>query len=152
VKDVEEIFLDQGEGWVFDLTKDLAARNSVGALCHLARLLSQGHHPLALLAPIANEVRRLLVARQLLDGEIGQKWRSGMSYPEFQRSVLQDGAPLPAANPYAAYMSFKNAENFPADELARYLELLCQADIRLKSSGNPPRIVMERLVLEMCRK
>jgi DNA polymerase-3 subunit delta len=151
VKDVEEVFLDQGEGWVFDLTKALAARDSVGALRHLARLLSQGHHPLALLGAIANEVRRLLIARQLLDGEMRQKWSRGMSYPEFQRSVLSDGTPLPAANPYAAYMSFKGAENFTTQELVRYLELLYQADIRLKSSGNPPRMVMERLILEMCQ-
>ena len=151
-KDVEEIVLDQGEGWVFDLTKALAARDSVAALSQLARLLSQGSHPLALLAPIASEVRRLLVARQLMEGEMGRRWSRGMSYDQFQRSMLQDGTLELSGNPYAAYMSFKSAENFTAKELARYLELVYQADIRLKSSGNPARVVMERLVLEMCQQ
>lgn len=152
VKDVEEVFLDQGGGWVFDLTKALAARDSVGALTHLGRLLSQGNHPLALLGPIANEVRRLMAARQLMEGELRERWRAGMSYPQFQQSMLHDGAPPLPGNPYSVYMSFKGAENFTLKELVRYLELLYQADIRLKSTGNPPRIAMERLILEMCQK
>jgi len=151
VKDVEEVFLDQGEGWVFDLTKALAARDSVAALSHLLRLLSQGHHPLALLAPIASEVRRLMAARQLIEGELRERWKAGMSYPQFQKSMLHDGAaPLPG-NPYFVYMSFKSADNFTLKELVRYLGLLYQTDVRLKSTGHPPRMVMERLILEMCR-
>ena len=152
VKDVEEVFLDQGEGWVFDLTKALAERDSVAALSHLLRLLSQGHHPLALLAPIASEVRRLMAARQLIEGELREKWKAGMSYPQFQKSMLHDGAaPLPG-NPYFVYMSFKSADNFTLKELVRYLGLLYQTDVRLKSTGHPPRMVMERLILEMCLK
>jgi len=152
VKDVEEVFSDQGEGWVFDLTKALAARDSVAALSHLLRLLSQGHHPLALLAPIASEVRRLMAARQLIEGELRERWKAGMSYPQFQKSMLHDGAaPLPG-NPYFVYMSFKSADNFTLKELVRYLGLLYQTDVRLKSTGHPPRMVMERLILEMCLK
>lgn len=151
-KDVEEILLDQGEGWVFDLTKALAARDSLAALGQLARLLSQGNHPLALLGPVANEFRRLLVARQLMDGEVGRRWHSKMSPDQFRESIFPDvGPPLPSS-PYGAYMSFKSAENFSTKELARDLELLYRTDIRLKSSGHSPRIVMERLIFELCRK
>ncbi len=150
--DVEEAFLDQGEGWVFDLTRALAARDPVGALSHLARLLSQGRHPLALLGPITGEVRRLMAARQLMEGELRGRWRAGMSYPQFQQSLVRDGAaPLPGS-PYFVYMSFKSAENFTLKGLARYLDLLYQTDLRLKSSGHSPRIAMERLILEMCLK
>jgi DNA polymerase-3 subunit delta len=149
-KDVEEIFLDQGEGWVFDLTKAIAARDRLAALGQLARLLSQGNHPLALLGPIAGEIRRLLLARQMLDGDMGREWRSEMSYPQFQQRVLRD-TPV-HGNPYALYMSFRGAENFTARELARDLELLYETDFKLKSSGNAPRIVMERLVFELCQK
>lgn len=150
-KHVEAIFLDQGEGWIFDLTDALAARDSVAALNQLSRLMAQGDHPLKLLGPIAGKVRQLLQAREVIDGE-RRRWSKGMSYEQFQRSVLQDGAVSLPGHPYAAYLSFKSAENFAAEELARYLKLIYQADIRLKSSGNPPRIVMERLILEMCAK
>jgi DNA polymerase-3 subunit delta len=151
-KDVEEILLDQGEGWVFDLTKALAARDTLGALGQLARLLSQGNHPLALLAPIANEMRRLLVARQLMDGQVGRVWNSRMSPDQFRESIFSRvGPPLPA-HPFAAFMSFKSAENFSAKELARNLELVYETDLRLKSSSHSPRIVMEGLIIELCQK
>ncbi len=150
-KDVNAIFLDQGEGWIFDLTDALAARDAVATLNQLSRLMAQGDHPLKLLGPIAGKVRQLLQAREVIDGE-RRRWSKGMSYEQFQRSVLQDGAVSLPGHPYAAYLSFKSAENFAAEELARYLKLIYQADIRLKSSGNAPRIVMERLILEMCQR
>lgn len=151
VKDVEEVFLDQGEAWVFDLTASIAARDSMRALGHLARLLSQGEHPLRLLGTMASEVRRLLGARQLMEGEMRQRWSREMTYPQFQMNVLQQGPPLLTRTPYGDYMSFKTAENFTTHELLRYLEWIHQTDIRLKSTGNPHRMVMERLILEMCR-
>lgn len=149
-RDVEELFLDRGEEWVFDLTQAIAERDPLKALGHLARLMSQGDHPLRLLGPIASEVRRLLAARQLMEGEMRERWSRNMSYAQFQKSVLQEGTPLLAGNPYANYMSFKGAENFTTQGLLNHLESIYQADIRLKSSANPPRMVMERLILEMC--
>jgi len=151
VKDVEEVFLDQGEGWVFDLAKAIGERDSLCALGHLARLLSHGDHPLKLLGTIASEVRRLLAARQLIEGELRQKWSGAMTYRQFQMIVLRQGPPLVARSPYGDYMSFKTAENFTTEELLGCLEWIHQADIRLKSTASPPRMVMERLVLEMCR-
>ncbi len=74
-----------------------------------------------------------------------------MSYPQFQRSVLQQRAPLLGRNPYGDYMSFRKAENFTTQELPRTLEWIYKTDIQLKSTGSPPRMVMERLILEMCR-
>ena len=151
VKDVEEVFLDQGEAWVFDLTKAIAERDSIGALGRLVRLMSQENHPLQLLGVIAGEVRRLLAARQLIDGELRQKWARGMTYPQFQKSVLQGGPPLVTRTPYGDYMAFQKADNFTTAKLLRCLEEIYQADVRLKSTGHPPRMVMERLILEMCR-
>ncbi|MEK7228995.1 MAG: DNA polymerase III subunit delta [Candidatus Binatota bacterium] len=151
VKDVEEVFLDQGEAWVFDLTKAIAERDSIEALDRLVRLMSQENHPLQLLGVIAGEVRRLLAARQLIDSELRQKWARGMTYPQFQKSVLQGGPPLVTRTPYGDYMAFQKADNFTTAKLLRYLEEVYQADIRLKSTGHPPRMVMERLILEMCR-
>jgi len=150
-QDVEEIVLDQGEGWVFDLLRSMAERKPVEALRHLARLLSQGDHPLKLLGTIVGEVRRLLAVRQLIENELSGTWTKEMSYPQFQREVLQNGPPA-AQNPYRYYMTFKNAENFTTGELLRALEWIHRTDQRLKSSGQPPRIAMERLILEMCLK
>jgi DNA polymerase-3 subunit delta len=149
-EDVEIIFADQGQGWIFDLTRSIADRDALAALSELTRLLGQGEHPLKLLATIAAEVRRLLAARQLIDRELRGQWKSGMSYLQFQQSVLKPAASLLTRNPYADYMSLQRADHFLLDELCSYMERIYETDLRLKSSGSNPRLVMERLILGMC--
>ncbi len=150
-RDVDEIFLDQAGAWIFDLTAAIAQRNSLGALTHLRRLLFQDEPPLRLLGTIAGDVRRLLAARNLIDGELRQRWRSGMTFQEFQRNVLGKRGPFLMQNPYGDYMSFQRADPFATQELVRYLHLIYRTDIKLKSTGKPPRMVLENLILEMCQ-
>ena len=149
-QDVEAIFADRGDGWVFDLTRCLAERNAAAALTHLARLLAQGEHPLKLLGTIAAEVRRLLAARQLMDGEVRGQWKRGLTYQQFQQNVLKQGAPILTRNPYADYMCFQRADQFSLGELRACLASSYEADLRLKSTGNNPRLIMEKLLLNMC--
>lgn len=150
-QDIEEIFLDQRDGWIFDLTGAIAERDGARALSHLERLLSQGEHPLKLLGTIASEVRRLLAARQLIEGEMRHKWRKQMAYHQFQASVLEQATPLLTRSPYGDYMTFTKADNFTSAELLHFLNWIYQTDIRLKSTRHSPRMLMERLILEMCR-
>ena len=149
-QDVELIFVDRGEGWVFDLTRSIGEGNAPAALAHLARLLTQGEHPLKLLATIAAEVRKLLAARDLLDGELRGRWKRGMSYQQFQQNVLVAGAPVLTRNPYGDYMCFQRADQFSRGELRAHLAGIHETDFRLKSAANNPRIVMEKLILSMC--
>jgi DNA polymerase III subunit delta len=149
-QDVEIIFGDRGQGWIFDLTRAIAGRDTVAALSELTRLMAQGEHPLKLLGTIASEVRRLLAARQLMERELRGHWRRGMTYPQFQQSVLKQGTPPLTRNPYADYMCFQRAETFSLGELRCCMENIYKADVRLKSSGSAPRLVMERMILSMC--
>jgi DNA polymerase III subunit delta len=149
-QDVDASFADRGDGWVFDLTRCIAERNAVAALAHLARLLAQGEHPLKLLGTIAAEVRRLLAARQLMDGEVRGQWKRGLTYQQFQQNVLKQGAPILTRNPYADYMCFQRADQFSLGELRACLTSSYEADLRLKSTGNNPRLIMEKLILNMC--
>jgi DNA polymerase-3 subunit delta len=149
-QDVDAIFADQGESWVFDLTRCIAERNAVDALQHLARLLAQGEHPLKLLGTIAAEVRKLLAARQLIDRELRGRWKRGLTYQQFQQNVLREGAPILTRNPYADYMCFQRADQFSLSELLACLASSYDADLLLKSAGNHPRLVMEKLILHMC--
>ena len=149
-QDVEIIFADRGQGWIFDLTRSIADRNAIAALSELARLMAQGEHPLKLLGTIASEVRRLLAARQLMERELRGHWKRGMTYLQFQQSVLKNGTPLLTRNPYADYMCFQRADTFSLGELRSYMEGVYEADVRLKSSGGTPRLVMERMIVKMC--
>jgi DNA polymerase-3 subunit delta len=150
--DVEVIMADHGEGWIFDLTRAIGDHDTVTALAQLSRLLGRGEHPLKILGTIAAEIRRLLAARQLLGTELARLWRRGISYPQFQQTILRDGAPLLTRSPYADYMCFQRAEGFSLSELSGYMNDIFDADLRLKSSGNQPRLVMEKLILGMCLK
>jgi DNA polymerase-3 subunit delta len=150
IQDVDLIFVDRGEGWVFDLTRSIGERNALDALAHLARLLGQGEHPLRLLGTIAAEVRKLLVARQLLDGELRGRWKRGMSYQQFQQNVLMTGAPVLTRNPYGDYMCFQRADRFSLGELRAHLAGIHEADFRLKSAANSQQLVMEKFILNMC--
>ena len=150
-EDIDMIVADQGEGWIFDLTRALGERDAVAALTQLARLIAQGEHPLKILGTLASEARRLLSARQLLAGELAKLWRRGMTYPQFQQIVLkQDGSPLGGRNPYGDYMCFQRAERFSLAELSRFMQRLFETDFRLKSSTSQPRILLEKLFLELC--
>ena len=149
-RDVEIIFADQAEGWIFDLTRAIADRDAVAALSQLARLTAQGEHPLKLLGTIAAEARRLLSARQLLETQLRRVWKRGMTYQQFQQQVLEEGMPLLTRNAYADYMCFQRADYFALGELRAHMAAIHEADFRLKSSGSNPRLVMERLILGMC--
>ena len=149
-RDVEEVFLDQGEGWIFDFTGALAQKNALDALTHLTRLLTHGDHPLKILAVLASEVRRLLAARSLIERELRGLWKSSLTFPQFQASVLSNGQPLLTRNAYADYMLLQRAQNFTTIELLDTLSEIRDADIRLKSSNTPPARVLERLILDVC--
>ncbi len=151
VADVEEIFTDQSESWVFDLTDSLGEKDALRALGFLRRLMASGEYPLRVLGAIASQVRRLLSARQLLDHELAGVWRRRISYSEFQQRVPADTQGLPTRSPYANYLTLQRAERFTPAELKSLLGLVREADARLKSSGHEPVAVMERLILEMCR-
>jgi len=56
------------------------------------------------------------------------------------------------SSPKAAYHCVVNAQNFTAKKLLGGLELIYETDLRLKSSGPSPRIIMERLILDLCSR
>ena len=146
--DVQAIMMDHGEGWIFDLTRTIAERKPLAALRQLTRLLAHGDHPLKLLGTIAAEIRRLLSARQLLETTLRPHWRRGMTYQQFQSVQKKCGVKL-SNSPYVDYLSFQRAERFSVAELRGYMDAMHAADLALKSSGSSPRLIMERLILQM---
>jgi DNA polymerase III subunit delta len=149
VEDVELIVADRGEGWIFDLTRALGERDAAAALSQLARLMAQGEHPLKILGTVAAEARRLLTARQLLAGDLAKLWRRGMTYTQFQQTILKQGGSPLGRNPYADYLCLQRAERFSLRELSSFMQRLFEADLLLKSSSQP-RIVLEKLFLNIC--
>jgi DNA polymerase-3 subunit delta len=53
-------------------------------------------------------------------------------------------------NPYPVYQMLLKSEMFTTDELIATLESLSQSDLRLKSTGQKPRLILEKAILCIC--
>ena len=53
-------------------------------------------------------------------------------------------------NPYPVYQMLLKSEMFTTDELIATLESLSQSDLRLKSTGQRPRLILEKAILSIC--
>jgi DNA polymerase III delta subunit len=148
-QDVETVLTDYGEVWIFDLTRAISDQDSCAALANLNRLVAFGQHPLQVLGVLANEARRLIAARKLLDGELRAYWSGIASYQQFQQ-LLQRSELHAIRSSYGDYMCLRRAAGFSMRDLRRYISAIHDADVQLKSTGNDGRLVLERLILSMC--
>ncbi len=56
-----------------------------------------------------------------------------------------------ATTPYPVYLQLQKTEKFTHEELFDVSEYLHEADLRLKTTGDNPRIILENLILHICR-
>lgn len=73
---------------VFELTNAVADRNLSQSLFYAQALLDAKWHPLQILSALANQMRKLLVAKSFTTGPYGKAWMRGMGYPQFQNAVM----------------------------------------------------------------
>jgi len=55
-------------------------------------------------------------------------------------------------SPIPVYKLLQNSERFTKDELIAAFEILSEADVRLKSTGQNPKIILEQAIIRICRK
>ncbi len=55
-------------------------------------------------------------------------------------------------NPYPVYQLFLSAENYTQQELVQAFELLSRADLRIKTSGDNRRLILEEVILGICKR
>jgi len=55
-------------------------------------------------------------------------------------------------NPYPVFQLFNKSERFTKQELLDFIEYIGKADLRLKSTGQNPKLVMEDVIFHICRK
>jgi DNA polymerase-3 subunit delta len=110
------------------------------ALVELDRLLSAGEHPIAILAQVSASLRRLAAATRLvLDAE-----QAGRRMP--LRQALQEAG----VRPFALEKAERQLRRLGRHRGASLYRWLLQADLDLKgASAQPPRLVLERLVVQL---
>jgi DNA polymerase III subunit delta len=189
-EDVEAALTRTKKDPLYELTNAITDRDWDRALFFLDTLLAGEIHGLQALAAVANQVRKLLVAKDFTASPAGAIWHPACTYPQFQKSVMpavvafdrelseRIGAwetllaetpneakkkkkPVKAAtdlqlarspgNPFPVYQTLKKADRFSRAELVDALGAVGEADVKLKSSALAPRLVLERLVWQICR-
>jgi DNA polymerase-3 subunit delta len=154
VADVKDSFADLAEAWIFDLTEKVGDRSAEDSLRILQDLLNRGEHPLRLLATLGSELRTLLRARALIDGELETFWKAGMGYPAFKSTIWEKFPDCPklfhGTHPYRAFLSMTRADSFSLDRLRRGFSLLHETDLALKTSSGDPERLIESLLIELC--
>ena len=143
---------------LYELNSAVAERDCEAALLSLNRLLQQNYHPLQLLASLATEIRRLLVAREFIRYHLANGLNPRISYGSFQKTVLpvvkeksEKESPLAGLHPFALHKTMVRSINYETDDLINALHLLFKADLTLKSTSIVERAVMESLIIRLCQ-
>jgi DNA polymerase III subunit delta len=158
--DVEAVIGRTKEDTVFALTAALSGRNLPLALRTLHELIDQGLHPLMIMTMITKEIRFLYQAKLLIaSGRLGH-YSPDADYGRFQKAVYpavrklagdgKESIALLSQHPFVVFQALKNAGRFAGAELAGYLELLVRTDLALKTTGQEPRLLLERLLIGVC--
>lgn len=130
---VEKLVPNSRELSNFELTDYLLNKNRVRALQILNKILNDGAEPLMLLGLIANNFRRLFLAKELM--------RQGIDRKEVARTINL---------PYHKQEDFlATARSADTDKLAWSLKRIAEADLAIKTSKATPRMQIEMLVAEL---
>ncbi len=157
-KDIAEVVGAFREEPLYELTTVIGERKLAEALRKLNQLWEQGYNPLQILAGITNTLRRLLVARELLEAISGVSARSWQDFGSFSAKVLPrlKQAPLPETlskvHPFVLFNTLKTSQNFSLSRLVLALETLHEADRMLKTSGATPSFLLEDFIISFCNR
>jgi DNA polymerase III subunit delta len=88
VEDVQGLLRRTKSDPIFELTNAVADRNLKQALFFLHSLLDGRLYPLQILSALANQIRKLLVAKSFVLSRQGKCWAAGMAYAQFKSGVM----------------------------------------------------------------
>jgi len=154
--DVETVSKRTKQDPIYEMTNAIAERNTQGALFFLDSLLKDNVHQLQILAAATNQIRKLILAKDFIRARYGSGWREDLSYQAFQKTVLPElekrepDLLTSKAHPYAIYMTLKQTNNYTLEDLIKAMEVLLDTDIRLKSSGQDAKMVLEHALMRIC--
>jgi len=135
-EDVKSVVGDFREYSTFDLAAALGRKDREKAFLILSRLMQEGEQPVGLLGSIAWNFRRLLQAKAME--------AAGMGADE----VMKKLRPPVIFHQTALFKS--QMKSYTLDELRGAFSVMLSTDRALKSSGLNGRLVLERMILELC--
>jgi DNA polymerase-3 subunit delta len=136
--DMEDLAVLLGRGKaqsIFQFTEAVANRDRKNALKQLGRLLAEGESPLPILALIDRTIVQLLAAQEL----------QGKRRPANAAGML--GVP-----PWKVERVMQQCSQFTEERLLVALDDVHKCDLALKTTGVPARLLLEGLVISLCKK
>lgn len=134
--DVQAVTSEGKTATVFDLTRAIGQRDLKGALAALRVLWDEGEPPLKILAMISRQFRHLLIANEVISKGGGKQELMQM---------------LGINNPYTIRELIDQARRFSQESLCRAIRSLWEADLKVKKSPLPRRLIFEGLIIELTR-
>jgi len=132
--DVNEVLADVRKATVFDLVDCIGNKDGEGALSALGRLLETGEQPLKILMMITRQVRLMARAKEML--------KKGSSYADVgKRLGIRD---------FYLKGFLEQVHTFSLSQVEAHFTCLFRSDWRLKSSRIDKRLILERLITDLC--
>jgi DNA polymerase-3 subunit delta len=132
--DVEKVVSEVRGTTIFELTKAIGERDLKQALRALERIWESGEPPLKILGMISRQFRHLLMTKEVLT--------HGGGTEEVKKEVG-------ISNPYYLRELTAQAKGFSQASLQRAIKSLWQADLKLKRSSLPRRLLLEGLIIKL---
>ncbi|MBI1388332.1 MAG: DNA polymerase III subunit delta [bacterium] len=133
--DCKRLIETEDEEKVWEITGSIGRKDVKKALAMLHQLLEQGDHPLRILFTVTGHFRLLYAMRALQsDGVDKKEWPKRLGKPAW---LIDKG--------------LREAQKFSLDSLRASMRLLLQADMDEKGGKSDGVMVIERLVLDLCR-
>ena len=156
-EDVEKTIRKSKHDPLYEMTNALSDRDFPKTLTFMESILDSGFFPLQILSAIINQIRKLILAKDLSQGEYQGKPLASMEYGAFQKGVLPalqqetENPLVRGVHPYVLYKSIAQAENYSMEELMEAMGTCLWADAQMKSSGSHSKWILEKLILNICR-
>ena len=133
--DIDAVVQKVPDAVVFDMTELIAERRGDAALQKLSELLSdKGNEPIALLAAVGNQMRRLYAAKCAAAERIGGAEAMALC------GVRHD---------FIVQKLIRNARGFSMHQLERAVQLCCETDYAMKHSGGDSAELLKELLLRL---
>ena len=135
VADVEAVASHIPEADIFEMTEMIAQRKTNSALSILAELMAdKDNEPIAVLAVLGGQMRRLFAAKLALEQQLGSKYVMEVCALKYD---------------FIANKLLNAARGFSAAQLREAVELCCEMDYRMKSAAGDPRELLKETVLRI---
>jgi len=136
VEDISAVIASVKEQPFYNLVDAVTNRQTGDALLILKQMLDQGEPPLAILAMLGRQIRQLVIACLLLTKNVSEN----------------EAMSALGMAPFLARKTMEQARKYSPEALRDSLLELSRYDLELKDARSSDRVVLEKLILALCRR